>query len=295
MSGLRRILLTAFCQTPGLASALRLLFPQAEIYTRSALAKKDAAAADVAHLLGQLDAWISVEGGDDFFSGSAYAQSHPNLRYLRIPLIEFPAFHPDVCTAARVVGGPPVKVKHTSVLAAWAYRAQMPPADAARLFNKETFANLGYLTNWDESVGRMQAAFAASDLADDFDRFYLSIKRLGLFMYSDTHPRPEVIAALAKLIALKLGRDEASLNLDVPAYDALSYFLWPVYPEIARNLSVPTTGYVWQLTDSERIEGLENFLKYSYDQYRAKGLAPEHIGVAGIDMDQVGRAVVSGP
>ena len=52
-------------------------------------------------------------------------------------------------------------------------------------------------------------------------------------------------AELAKLIALRLGYDAAVREIDLPALDALSYFIWPVYPEIAENLSLPGSGYVW--------------------------------------------------
>lgn len=294
MSDFRRILVTAYCQTPGLASALRLIFPETEIFTRSSLARKDANPADVAHLLGQIDAWINVEAGEAHFAGGEFAQSHPRLRYVSIPLLEFAAFHPDVCTAAHLSGKKPVTAKHTSAIAVWAYRNKMPVKDAVCLFNRATFANLGYLSNWDQSVERLRTLFAASSLAEYFDRFYLRVKRLGVFMYSNTHPRPEVISELARIIALKLGKDSAALDVDLPSLDALSYFLWPVYPEIANNLSVRSSGYIWQLADGTRIEGLGKFLSHAYGQFHAQGLAPADIGISGVDMDRLGQAVVVG-
>jgi hypothetical protein len=294
MNDLRRILVTTYCQTPGLASALRLIFPDAEIFTRSSLAKQDANPADVAHLLGQIDAWVNIEAGPEFFSGAEFAQSHPQLRYVSVPLLEFAAFHPDVCTAAQTSSNKSLTAKHTSAIAVWAYRNKMPVRDAVRLFNRASFANLGYLSNWEQSAARLRTVFAASSLAEYFDRFYLRVKRLGVFMYSNTHPRPEALAELAKIVALKLGKSDAALNIDLPTLDALSYFLWPVYPEIAGNLSVRTSGYVWQLADGTRIEGLENFLKHSYNYFHAQGLAPADIGIAGVDMDRLGQAVVLG-
>ena len=293
MSTLRRILITAFCQTPGLASALKLLFPDAEIYTRASLSKKDAKAEEVAQLLAQLDVWINVEAGEDFFSGGPFAASHPTLKYVSIPLLEFAAFQPDICSAEGQPGQDGT-VDYTSVIAVSAYRNGLTPADGARLFNQATYANLGYLSEWDRSVERLRESFAASSLAGDFERFYRRIKRLGAFMYSATHPRPVVLSELAKLIARKLGQAEAVLDADLPALDALPHLIWPVYPEIARNLSIPTSGYVWQFPDGARVEGVEKFLTYSFDQYRAKGLTPAKIGVPGADMDLVGRAAASG-
>ncbi|MHB1205767.1 MAG: WcbI family polysaccharide biosynthesis putative acetyltransferase [Rhodospirillaceae bacterium] len=294
MSTFRRILITAFCQTPGLASALKLLFPDAEIYTRASLAKKDAKPEEVAQLLAQLDVWVNAEAGEDFFSGGAFAASHPNLRYVSIPLLEFAAFHPDVCNAGPRVPGQAGTVEYTSVIAVSAYRTGMTPADGAKLFNQATYANLGYLSEWDRSVERLREIFAASSLAADFERFYRRVKRLGAFMYSATHPRPVVLSELAKLVARKLGKDDAALDVEVPALDVLSHLIWPVYPEIARNLSIPSGGYVWQFPAGARIEGLENFLAYSFDQFRAKGLTPAQIGVPGVDMDRAGRAMASG-
>lgn len=293
MAKFRRILISAHCQTPGLASALRLLFPETEIYTRGTLAKKDADLADVRHLLSQLDAWINVEADEGSFTGGEFAQSHPHLRYVSVPLIKFPAFHPDVCSA-RGTGSEPVRTKYTSVIGVWAYRNKLRVQDAAAAFNQATYANLGYLSLWDQSAERLREVFDKSSLAEYFGRFYLRIKRLGLFMYSATHPRPEVLAEVAKLVALKLGKDEKFLNVDLPALDALSHFIWPVYPEIAQHLSVRSSGYVWQWPDEPRIEGVERFLTHSFDQYRSRGLTPDSITVPGVDMDKVGRAVVRG-
>lgn len=292
MNPIRRILITAFCQTPGLASAVRLLFPGVEVFTRASLARKDATAEDVAHLLGQIDVWINVEAGADFFSGAPFARSHPNLKYISIPLVEFAAFHPDVC-GVRPASAKAMVIDYTSAIAVWAYKSGMSPDNAAKLYNRATFANLGYLSEWDRSVARLRAAFAASSLAPDFDRFLLRIKRFGLFMYSATHPRAAVLAELAKLIAVKLGREEAIRDADVPALDALSHFIWPVYPEIAENLSLPASGYVWQWGDGTRIRDLEPFLAHSFAQYQARGITPAAIAIPGVDLARIGGAVVA--
>lgn len=292
MTAIRRILVTAFCQTPGLASALRLIFPGAEVYSRASLSKKDATPEDVAQLLAQIDVWINTEAGDNFFSGAAFAATHPNLRYLSLPLLEFAAFHPDLCAARDRKGGP-ARVEYTSAIAVWTYKSGLSPEKGARLYNRAAFANLGYLSEWDRSAAHLRTIFEATSLAADFDRFYLGIKRLGLFMYSATHPRPAVLAILAKLIAMKLGIDEAALDVDVPALDALSHFIWPVYPEIAQSLSLPSSGYVWQWGDGTRVRGLESFLAYSYAQYKAAGLGPSEIAIPGVDFDRFSRAVMS--
>ncbi len=288
-SPIRRILITAFCQTPGLASAMKLLFPGADVLTRAALEKKSATAEDVAHLLGQIDVWINVEAGEAYFAGAPFAGSHPNLAYISIPLVEFAAFHPDVCHAQAGAA----RTEYTSAIAVWAYKNGMSPDQGAALFNRATFANLGYFSEWDRSVARLRKAFAASHLAADFERFYLRVKRLGLFMYSATHPRAPVMAELAKLIALRLGYDAAVREIDLPALDALSYFIWPVYPEIAENLSLPGSGYVWLWGDGVRVRGLAPFLAYSFDQYRAKGLAPGTIAIPGVDLARFSGAVAA--
>lgn len=290
MSPVRRILVTAFCQTPGLASALRLIFPGVEVYARASLAKEDATAEDVAQLLSQLDAWVNVEAGEEFFSGSAFAAANPRLKYVSIPLLEFAAFHPDLCSARDAAGK---GVDYTSAIAVWAYRNRLSPAEGAKLYNRASFTNLGYLSEWDRSVTRLRDLFEASSLAADFDRFYRRIKRLGVFMYSATHPRSAVLAELAKLIALKLGRMESELGADLPALDALSHFIWPVYPEIAEDFSLPGSGYIWQWGDGTRIKGLEPFLAHSYQEYQSHGLGPAEIGVPGVDLARVGQAVVA--
>lgn len=289
MRNYKNILVTTYCQTMGLASALRSLFPLAKVEAREPLRKDEEDPAAFARRLAATDAWINVEIGDEYYTGAEASAANPKLTYVRVPLVEFDVFHPDLCG---VTDGASSVMKYTSRIAAWTYSKSVAPAKAAGYFNATTFANLGYLSRWDPAVTRLKANFAASDLKDDFDWFYRRIKRTGVFMYTQSHPKPYVLAELAKLVAVRLGRERGVLDLDISAHDKLSLFIWPVYPEIARNLSVPSNGYVWKIDDDRRVEGLETFLAQSYGAYQTKGIAPDTITIPGIRMADLGDAIV---
>ncbi|MEQ9448941.1 MAG: hypothetical protein RLN70_08550, partial [Rhodospirillaceae bacterium] len=60
MSEPQRILVTAFCQTPGLASVLKLLFPQAKIHSHAGIKKSEVDNTALEQLFSVIDVWINV-------------------------------------------------------------------------------------------------------------------------------------------------------------------------------------------------------------------------------------------
>lgn len=288
MRAYRNILVTTVCHSMGVASALRSLFPTSKVAVATPFLKHRDDPKVFAQMISLTDAWVNTSSGDKFYGLEDARLTKPDLAYVEVPTLEFDVFHPDLCT---VDGGGAAVEKYTSRIAAWTYSKSLSPAKAAAYFNGTTFANLGYFSRWDHAVARMRRNFDGTDLRGDFDRFYRRIKRTGQFMYTQTHPKPIVIAELAKLIAIKLGLDKSVLDLEVPAYDRHAHFIWPLYPEIARNLSLPTGGYAWTIDKEKVVKGLEAYLEYAYGTYKAKGISPGNLSIQGINIADLDDAL----
>jgi hypothetical protein len=296
MSDVSTIVVSAFCQTPGMAATLQNIFPKAKIYAVpvvGALKESDGFGA----LLQTASAWINSES-DESRQWAAAAKGIPTLKYVNVPMIGFHAFQPDMCAAIDSSTGQNARQKYSSKIGVWAYRQGLNAADAAQFFNARTFRSLGYFECWDESVAQMKARFGASDVADFFQTFYLRVKRVGQFMHTTTHPMALPLTLLGKIAAIKIGAPKSVLDETIQLSDSLAHLRWPVYPEIAANLSLPTTGYIWKmhqatLKEDLCIRGVEEFLEYCFAHYHAQGIAPQNIGMSGIDLDEVSRRIES--
>ena len=161
----------------------------------------------------------------------------------------------------------------------WAYNNQRSAEQAAALFCKPVFQELGYLDLWAGSVARMKADFEATDLADLFDLFILRIKRRGNFMYAVNHPRAWVLAHLGKLIALKIGMPRSVIDLDLEISDGLTDVVWPVYPEVAAALAVDGGSYRWRMDNWQLHDGPLAYTTAVFAQYAQAGILPGELVV----------------
>lgn len=292
-----QIIVTAFCQTAGIGAVLSTVFPNAAVHLQPIINSKTNARKFKA-LLEESDIWVICES-EDSQSWSEYAKSSlPNLTYLRVPLVTFPGFHPDLCTAFDYHSGVTARQKYSSRIGVWAYKKELPAIEAEKYFTSEVFARLGYFSHWNDSTEIMQREFQNSDLADDFSRYYRRVKRLGQFMHTQTHPTADAITTLGKLVAMKLGATADVFDQRLQLADTLAYLRWPLYPEIAFQLSLPTTGYVWKMQQSTLdedivIEGVQPFLSYCFNHYRHQGIKPQNIGIKGVDMDELDRTITA--
>jgi hypothetical protein len=289
-----RIVVSAYCQTGGLAAALQRIFPAAELHAVPVLdSVRDQRG--LAKLIRSADAWVNCQG-EDGGRWAELAAANPRLRYVDVPLIEFRAFHPDMCSAYDSRTGQNCRQKYSSRIGVWAYHAGIEPAAAVRLFDEDSFARLGYLDCWSESVDILQERFRRCGLAGDFERFYLKVKRSGQFMHTSTHPRTVALIALAKIAAQRLGAADAALDREIVIPDGLDYLRWPVYPEIASTLGVASTGYVWKmkqatLPDDLFLDGIEAFLEYCFRHYREQGIRPADIAIREAELGVIADAL----
>jgi hypothetical protein len=318
-----KMVISGNCQRYPLAQEITNIFPQAKVLClalpgMTAAADVDAFMIDAGSeldaemrsdpfLTNQLinalsgsQVWITQ--GDAPFTQSILAQISPALRprVIRIPVIGFAAFQPDTCFVVQASDGEArsalVAPVFHSTFVAWAYRRSLPTKTAASLFSDEAYAALGYFDMWDTSLSFLKGAFLKSDLAKDFDHFFLKLKRAGVFMHTFNHPHQEVMMLLAELIASHLVASYPALEKMIPDHTAhhhniLSQTNWPVYPPIANHLGLTGGSYVWQM-GAQTIEGVDNFVRAMYQSYRSQAIAPGNLQILNRSLSELDRALM---
>lgn len=266
-----RIMVSSNCQTGGVAAALQVLFPEHEV-AATPLPSLTSAEAEMKLVeeLKHADIWVSI-GGHELLEKHGLAN---RVKLVRIPIIRFSGFHPDLVYARRISTNELINPHYNSAIAVWAYKNALSINDAEKLFNKKTFAELGYLTHWGGSIEQLKQRFKDSDL--EFSEFILPMRREGLFMYSLNHPKAIALARLAKLIARKIGAPAEVLDRYIDINDGLNDVIWPVYPEIGDSLSLHS-GYEWKTGEHEWVIGLRAFLEGAYKSYTDQKIASNDI------------------
>jgi len=264
-----KILVTSNCQTGGIASGLKAMLPEYHIepfpVTRL---NAENELESLNSILSSEDIWVSI---------NPKPANVPSSQYIKIPTIFFNAFHPDI-TYAQYADAQQAnhltQTHYNSFIAIWMYNNKVDPEDAARLYNHSTYKQLGYYGFWNASVDKLRRAFRDCDLTDkEFDRYMLTMKRRGLFMHSQNHPRIEAIIELCKLIAFRISASETLIHRDIVLPDVLSAIaVWPLYTEIGQELGL-NGDYCWRFNDQE-ICGLQNYLAFAFREYREQGIEP---------------------
>jgi hypothetical protein len=279
----KAITVNSGCQSFGIAAALGALFPDAVVTPRPLPAQWDDPDQEraCALQLSDQDVWVSSSHCNLLERHLASAAHGPRL--ITVPVIGFSAFHPDICYAAKQSTGELTVHHYNSAIAVWAYRHRVLPEDAQHLFTSRVFRDLGYFNEWDANVRALRQAFAESALRAHFDTFFLHIQRTGNFMYSINHPRIHVLVRLAQAIALELGCGHAVLNQHMEVDDFLSHESWPMYPEVARELSIPGGSHHWKINANTQLDGVLAYIDFAFNAYRHQGIAPEDIGMCNRD------------
>jgi hypothetical protein len=270
--GGRRILVTSHCQTYGIADALQIFLPSDTLIPLSIpdTSNSESVKKFIENLTG-IDVWVSIL--DLSWATSNGFEKKPGFQFVKIPRVAFSAFHPDLCYARDLHTGNYTKNNYESSIGIWAYNHQLEVADAAKLFNRDTYAKLGYFDLWNPSISNLRISF--EDCGLDFSSFMLPIKRSGLFMYSINHPKISVLVELSKQVAIKLGASPSMIERDFYIEDRLmASGIWPLYPEIADELSLSEGSYNWRV-NSPWLRGVEQYLQFAYDDYKRQNI-PHH-------------------
>jgi hypothetical protein len=277
---LKNILITAYCQTAGIAAALKELLPdyRIEAYPLPALSN-DADEQDFVNKLRMFDVWVTC-GHFNVLEKHGLALQNNNFKLIKIPQLSFPAFHPDLCYAEIISTGNWTIPHYNSAIALWCYKHGISIEDAATAFCYQIYSELGYFDIWDLSVAYLRQLFIDHELEDYFNDFFLNVKRYGCFMYSINHPKVNVSISIAKILARKLGVDRLKIEKDVHVIDTLTGVVWPVYPELADFYSIRSNGYVWKWSsgiDALVHGNVTEFLEFTYKSYMNAGVNPSDI------------------
>ncbi len=288
---MRNIVVSGHCQTNGVAAALALLLPHDKVTALqlpSIYGTPEEAFLSPVHAA---DLWI--HGADQTFLDqhrlNPSATAGP--AQLRLPIIYFDAFHPDICMLMQLGSGQIFNDQPiSSAIIVWAWQHGLLPQDVPELFNKDVFAALGYFDRWAASVEHLRRTFDAAGWAGSFDRFFLNIQRTGNFMHTFNHPKVHVLASLAKMLAAYLGAGDAVWARDIDVQDILTVVTWPVYPDVADAYGLPGGSYQWRWYDVHQTS-VRAFAEASYTTYARSSLDAVDIQICGVDPLMLNRVL----
>jgi len=194
-----------------------------------------------------------------------------------IPEIQFSAFHPDLTYAFDKRTNSITNYHWNSRIVAWSYNHDIPVEKVVSLFRWEVYEKLNYFNVWANSVERLRKIWMATDLSNEtFEAFFLSAKRSGIFMHGINHPTAAAFDSLCRLILKKFFY---LTDFKPSMIDTLSGNIFPVYPDIARNLSVAGGGYCWRV-NGILLDGLRDFVAWAFRGYTEQNIRPGDLVVS---------------
>ncbi len=286
-----RIAVIGNCQSYGIAYAMKVFSPCAQVDHYSAVQKTLANIDRLATTLERYDHVFLQNFPAGIVKGGDWETLRARLKNVtRMPSMVFAAFHPDLiylldATRGNKTLNGPLRPYH-SALAVFAFRVGLSLQEANALFNDNVFATVGYYDIWNASALELIEA-AKSYFGFDFSSDLLNWSRRGVFMYSIVHPKPFVLATVARRLLETAGIAIENENFDDYAIDDLARSeIFPVYPEIAARLGVHG-GYLFKRGNYHISNGvgefltLPQFLAESYAVY--KRARPEQIAHERVD------------
>jgi hypothetical protein len=280
-----RLAVVGNCQSYGIAYAMKVLAPSAQVDHYSVVHKTLANIDRLATTLERYDRVFLQNFPAGIVRGGDYEDLLSRLtKVTRMPSMVFAAFHPDLVYLLDATRGQkplngPLRAYH-SALAVFAFRVGLSLQEANALFSDNVFATVGYYDIWNASA-RELIDQAKSYFGFDFSSDLMSWSRRGIFMYSIVHPKPFVLASVARRLLETTRIPIENENFDDYAIDDLARSeIFPVYPEIAARLGV-NGGYLFKRGNFHISHGvgefltLPQFLAASYAVY--KRARPEQI------------------
>jgi hypothetical protein len=258
-----RIAVVGNCQSFGVAYAMKLLDPTARVDHYSAVAKALADIDLLARTLATYDYVFTQDFPSHIVKGG---DSQELLRRIDnatlFPTVSFAAFQPDLVYLLDAQNGNkalsgPLRPYH-SALAVFAYRIGLSAKQANALFNANAFEAVGYFDIWNSAAREFLDNARRYDL--DLSQELMNWSRRGVFMYSIVHPKPFVLADIARRLFAKRGLSVRNENFDDYAIDDLARAeIFPVYPEIAARFGL-RGGYLFKQGNFHISNGVGNFL-----------------------------------
>ncbi|MFO1168650.1 MAG: WcbI family polysaccharide biosynthesis putative acetyltransferase [Rhodoblastus sp.] len=234
----RRVAVVGNCQSFGYAFALKLFDPALTVDRYPLVAPSLTDLKTLRAALQDYDIVLAQDFGPQILRDNATSEAlfadFPGV--VRLPTINFYGFHPDTIhlldptKGNRFILGP-AGVYH-SALTLFGHIKGFSVEQTEALFSQEAFAFVGYLDVWQSAVAEVLRAGAAADMK--LEGAVARWARGRAFMYTPTHPRPQVMFDIGRLAMEKAGLKAQALDTDDYAVDDLSRdYILPVYPPLA--------------------------------------------------------------
>ncbi len=270
----KTILVSSNCQTEGIAEALSVMLPEKLIIQAQMLPGHDGLKYLEDVLTENVETLVT---SNPLCFTDTFPTLYSNIQVIKVPQITFSAFHPDLVYACAPDGSfiKCLDSTYHSALCLWAWKNNLPWEDTIKLFNKNTFYELGYLNSWEQSVKDLKNKFASTKL--DFNHFWRAVKRSGLFMHSIDHPSIFTLSELTKQIAILLGADQNLLNEPTHRVlsDRLTAVRWPIYPDFGERFGL-VGMYKWKIRKKIYCS-LEEYTRKAFDSYNSIGFKKDEI------------------
>lgn len=204
---------------------------------------------------------------------AALQQAGIEREVILCPTVYFTGFHPD-CVFVRGPKGLISTPLHNSnsAIAFAAWKVKLPVHEAITLFNESSYRRLGYFDYLQLAMAELASDAEECDL--DLAAEQASWMRSAPFMHTPNHPKPIVLAGLARALVKKLGEQPALRFPEGLIPDQLTtHMIWPIYPELAQSFGCDGE-YIFKPPSGKRAYGdkltaysLESFVSASYDVY----------------------------
>lgn len=227
-------------QHAALAACLRHLLPGAVVES-FALSETPRAARETAAALAACDHVVSQDAGERHGPLATQALRRSVRRLHLMPALHFGGFHPDtvhVRFAETLLEGP--TGPYHSRLAIAGFLGGLTARQSADLFNRLSFARLGYGRAFAEERALLLAHFAAYRI-DLAPRFAAWLEE-GCFMAAPDHPHMRVMLGLAEIACGMMGLTPAPVDGAMPADPLADEATHPLFPDIAAAIGIPPAG-----------------------------------------------------
>lgn len=269
---MRTIVVSSNCQTGGIAAALQEIFWKDKV---SPIPYPSFTDDQLLNEFSKADILIT-SGRFDLVDRCLTS----NQSFYKFPEIYFAAFHPDLIYVKKISTNEFATPHYNSALCVWAYKNGLDITNTMALFTPTNFNKLGYFSQYKASVDRLSESFKNSGLPVNL--FLPNVVRHGVFMHSVNHSKVSTLVRLAKVIAMQIDPKESFLHQDINISDGLTDTVWPVYPEIADFYALTGGSYNWKI-QSKMIHGLNNYIEYSFDDFKRQGIERDDIKFADRD------------
>lgn len=258
-----KIAVVGNCQVRTIGAGLRRLIPNADISIAWTGAKSD-------------DDRLAVQEGIETFDVIVThwlvtgPLSTPDIKkrfsgqLVTIPPITFNGTQPDNLIIPSIVGQ--MGMNHSAIcIASWLLG--LSPRRCVKLFNSFIYASLGYFDRFQLEKDRLlsHARKWGIDFGEHFDTWSQP------FMFDIIHPRMEPLVSITELISQKITNRKGprdwvnDVNID---FGHKVWYVYPIYPDIAKRLGVPPEDIVFSHTRSDsRPISLREFVESSYNLY----------------------------